>query len=211
MLDTVLGFLQSLQGAPAYALVFAALAGTGFGLPVNEDLLLLAAAALTLRGIMNPVALAIVAWSGILVADTLVFHWGHRFGARLLRHRLAARALPPARLEAMQVRVRRWGPAALAMVRFLPGLRSAVLFAAGSLKLRHRDLWLYDGLAGAIEIPLLVFTVRALGGRWQAVVDQLQRWQSVLLPAVAVLALVAAGWLLLARRRRRDAADRASS
>lgn len=203
MLETVLGSLQALQGAPAYALVFAALAGSGFGLPINEDLLLLAAAALTLHGIMEPVPLAIVAWTGILLADTLVFHWGHRFGARLLRHRLAARALPPGRLEAMQARVRRWGPAALALVRFLPGLRSAVLFAAGSLKLRHRDLWLYDGLAGAVEIPLLVWTVRALGGQWQAVVGHLERWQSVLLPAAAVLVLVAVGWVLLARRRRR--------
>jgi membrane protein DedA with SNARE-associated domain len=202
MLDSLLASLQALQGAPAYGLVFAALAATGFGLPVNEDLLLLAAAALTLHGVMEPVPLAAVAWSGILVADTLVFHWGHRFGARLLRHRHVARMLPPARLEALQVKVRRWGPATLAAVRFLPGLRTGVLFAAGSLKLRHRDLWLYDGLAGAVEIPLLVFTVRALGGHWQAVVEQLQRWQSVLLPVAIGLLLVVAAWTLVRRRRR---------
>jgi membrane protein DedA with SNARE-associated domain len=81
-----------------------------------------------------------------------------------------------------------------------------VLFAAGSLKLRHRDLWLYDGLAGAIEIPLLVFTVRALGGRWQAIVDHLQRWQSVLVPLAIGVVLVALGWTLM-RRRRRSQAD----
>jgi membrane protein DedA with SNARE-associated domain len=164
MFDSLLASLEALQGAPAYALVFAALAATGFGLPVNEDLLLLAAAALTLRGVMEPVPLAVVAWCGILVADTLVFHWGHRFGARLLR--------------------------------------TGVLFAAGSLKLRHRDLWLYDGLAGAVEIPLLVFTVRAVGGQWQAVVEQLQRWQSVLVPAALALVGVAVAWTLLRRRRR---------
>jgi membrane protein DedA with SNARE-associated domain len=151
---------------------------------------------------MEPVPLAVVAWCGILVADTLVFHWGHRFGARLLRHRHLARMLPPARLDAMQARVRRWGPVTLAAVRFLPGLRTGVLFAAGSLKLRHRDLWLYDGLAGAVEIPLLVFTVRAVGGQWQAVVEQLQRWQSVLVPAALALVGVAVAWTLLRRRRR---------
>jgi membrane protein DedA with SNARE-associated domain len=206
MFESLLASLQALQGAPAYALVFAALAATGFGLPVNEDLLLLAAAALTLRGVMDPVPLAAVAWSGILIADTLVFHWGHRFGARLLRHRQVARILPPARLEAMQVKVRRWGPATLAAVRFLPGLRTGVLFAAGSLKLRHRDLWLYDGLAGAVEIPLLVFTVRALGGQWQGVVEQLHLWQSVLVPVAIAMVLAALAWMLL-RRRRREKAD----
>jgi membrane protein DedA with SNARE-associated domain len=203
MLDSVLASLQALQGAPAYALLFAALAASGFGLPINEDLLLLAAAALTLRGVMDPVALCVVAWIGVLLADTLVFHWGHRFGARLLRHRHAARVLPPARLDAMQERLQRWGPIALAAVRFLPGLRTAVLFAAGSLKLRYRDLWLFDGLAGAIEIPLLVFAVRAVGGRWQAIVDHLQRWQAVLLPVALVALLAAVAWLFVRRRRAR--------
>ncbi|RYY98067.1 MAG: DedA family protein [Comamonadaceae bacterium] len=201
MVDTLLAWLQALQGLPAYALVFGALAGSGVGLPVNEDLLLMAAAALTLRGVMDPVLLSGVGWAGIVLADTLVFHWGRRFGAPLLRHRHAARFLPPHRLEAAQASLQRWGPVALAAVRFLPGLRSAVLFAAGAMKLRYRDLWLYDGLAGAVEIPALIYAVRAVGGRWEAILEFLQRWQAVLLPVAGVALLVAVGWLTLRRRR----------
>src|SRR4051812_41647347 len=119
-MDSVGAFLQSLEGVPAYALVFGALAGSGFGLPVNEDLLLLIAAALTLRGVMDPVPLVAVAWCGIVIADALIFHWGHRFGAPLLRHRFAARVLPPERLLSVQDRMRRWGPACLCAVRFMP-------------------------------------------------------------------------------------------
>src|SRR4051812_41414237 len=108
-MDSLLAFLQTLQGWPAYLLLFGVLAGSGFGLPVNEDLLLMAAAALSLRGVVDPLPLVAVAWCGILCADGLIFHWGYRFGAPLLRHRHAQRVLPPQRLEAMQRVMRRWG------------------------------------------------------------------------------------------------------
>lgn len=199
LLDTVLSSLQALQGWPAYLAIYAVLAATGFGLPVNEDLLLMAAAALTLRGALDPVGLVVAAWCGILCADALIFHWGHRFGAQMLQHRLAARLLPPARLAAMERALQRWGPAYLFLARFMPGLRTPLFFAAGSLKLRYAHLFLFDGLAAAIEIPLLVYTVRLLGGNWQRIVDVLQRWQAVLWPALAAVLLVA--WVLHRRRQ----------
>ena len=89
MFESLLAFLHALQGWPAYALVFAILVGSGFGLPMNEDLLLVAAAALTLSGVMEPLALVAVAWCGIVIADGLIFHWGRVFGTRLLERGFA--------------------------------------------------------------------------------------------------------------------------
>lgn len=197
-----MAFLQSLQGAPAYALLFAVLAASGFGLPINEDILVMVAAALTLRGVMDPVPLVAVAWCGVLCADALIFHWGHRFGARLLEHRWAARMLPPARLLAVQATMRRWGPGYLFLVRFMPGMRTALLFAAGSMKMPYRHLLLCDGAAGLVELPLLVLAVRLVGGRWQDILAGVERWQAVLWPAVLGLALGAALLVWLRRRRR---------
>lgn len=206
VMDRLLGALQALQGLPAYALLLAALVASGFGLPVNEDLLLVAAAALTLRGVMEPLPLVATAWLGIVAADTLMFHWGRRFGAPLLRHRAAARVLPPQRLLALQARVQRWGPACLVAVRFAPGLRTPLLFAAGSLRLRYRDLWLYDGGAALVEIPLLVWAVRAVGGHWPAIVEAVRRWQGVLLPLLGGLVAVVLLTLWWRRRRARGRA-----
>jgi membrane protein DedA with SNARE-associated domain len=202
VMESVGAFLQSLQGVPAYALVFGALAGSGFGLPVNEDLLLVLAAALTLRGVMEPVPLVAVAWCGIVIADALVFHWGHRFGGPLLQHRLAARLLPPDRLSRAQARMVRWGPAYLFAVRFMPGMRSALLFAAGSLKMPYRHLFLFDGAAALVEVPLLVYAVRHLGGRWEGIVDLLQAWRWPLLAALAAMALAAWGVVRIRAARR---------
>lgn len=201
---SVMGFLQSLQGWPAYLLLLATLAASGLGLPINEDVLLLTAAALTLRGVMEPVPLVVVAWCGLLLADGLIFHWGRRFGAPLLRHRLIARVLRPGRVALMQRRMRRWGPASIFAVRFMPGLRTALFFAAGSMKIPYRQFALFDGLAAAIELPLLVWAVRAVGGRWEDIRAVVQQWQSVLLPSVLIVLILALlYWRLRARSQRR--------
>lgn len=166
MVDALLAQLQALQGWPAHALVFSLLAGSGVGLPVNEDILLVSAAALTLRGVMDPWVLVAVAWCGVLIADGLIFHWGRVFGARLVEHRWLSHMIPPARLARMQAWMLRTGPAAIALARCMPGLRSAVYLAAGSLRLPYRTQFIADGLAAAVELPVLVFATRWVGGQW---------------------------------------------
>jgi membrane protein DedA with SNARE-associated domain len=201
LMNSLMAFLQSLQGFQAYALLLALLVGSGFGLPINEDILLLVAAALTLKGMMAPLPLIAVAWLGLLAADALIFHWGHRFGAKLLRHRWFARLLPEARLAAMQATMRRYGPAYIFVVRFMPGLRTPLFFSAGSLKMPYRYLFIYDGAAALVELPLLVYGVRYVGGRWEEILALFQRFQGVLLPGL--LLLVLGVWLYRRRRAKK--------
>lgn len=193
MMESVWPFLQSLQGLPAYALLFALLFGCGIGLPMNEDIVLLAAAALTLKGVMEPPALMLVAWFGLVGGDALVFHWGHRFGTRLLRKPFLARLMTEARLESLQATMRRYGPAYIFVVRFMPGVRTALFLAAGSLKMPYRHLFVYDGVAALVELPLLVYGVRYVGGRWQEILNLIQRFQSVIVPGILVM--LVAVWL----------------
>jgi membrane protein DedA with SNARE-associated domain len=95
----------------------------------------------------------------------------------------------------MQQRVRRGGPASIFVIRFMPGIRTALFFAAGTLKIPYRTFFVYDGLAAAVELPLLVYGVRFVGGRWQQILGAIEQFQVYLLSALALLALV-----FLARR-----------
>ena len=193
MMESVWPFLQSLQGLPAYALMFGLLFGCGVGLPMNEDIVLLAASALTLKGVMDPVPLMVVAWFGLLGGDALIFHWGHRFGTRLLRIPFFARMVSEKRLQTMQDTMRRYGPAYNFVVRFMPGVRTVLFLAAGSLKMPYRHLFLYDGLAALIELPLLVYGVRYVGGRWEEILAHIHHFQGVIVPAIVIFLL--AVWL----------------
>jgi membrane protein DedA with SNARE-associated domain len=195
--------LATLQGLPAYALLFVLLFSCGIGAPMNEDIVLLVAAALTLTGVMERWPLMVVAWLGLVGGDALVFFWGRRLGPRLFRTRWFGRIVAEQRLAEFQERVRRGGPASIFTIRFMPGIRTALFFAAGTLALPYRTLFVYDGLAAAIELPLVVYGVRFVGGRWQQILEWLREFQLYLLIALAALALV---WLL--RRRYRRAATR---
>ena len=197
MFESLMAALQALQGLPAYALVFGILVGSGFGLPMNEDILLVTAAALTLAGVMAPWPLVAVAWGGIVIADGLIFPGGRVFGPRLVEHRLLSHAMPPRRLAAMQGFMQRMGPAAIFVARFMPGVRSAVYFAAGSLRLPYRQQLFFDGMAAAVELPLLVFAVRYLGAELEELLEGSRWLQGGVLAAALLLAA-----LLWARMRR---------
>ena len=149
--DSLMSSLYSLEGFPAYALVFGLLLGSGFGLPINEDILLLGAAALTLKGVMDPIPLIAVAWFGVLAADTLIFHWGHQFGARLLRHRLFARLMPPRRLASMQAAMR-----ALRARLYLP----CTVHAGGTIRPVLCGRFAEDALSAPVRFR------RRRGSRW---------------------------------------------
>ena len=197
-MDAALAFLDTLHGPPAYGLLFVLLLACGIGAPINEDIVLLVAAALTLKGVMDPLPMMAVAWFGLVLGDALVFHWGHRFGAPLLRTRFFARLLPATRLDAMQDRVRRGGPYYLFVIRFLPGIRTALFFAAVSLKLPYRHLFVFNGAAALIELPLLVYSVRYVGGHWEQILHWLRGAQGYLLAAigVAIAAWAARRWFI---------------
>jgi membrane protein DedA with SNARE-associated domain len=204
--ETWLAQLAALHDAPAYALVFALLVACGIGAPLNEDVVLLVAAALTLTGVMEPPALIVVAWFGLLLGDGLVFHWGRRFGPRILGTRFFSRIVSPSRLAEFQGRVRRGGTATVFLIRFMPGVRTALYFAAGTLKIPYRTFLVFDGLAAAVELPLLVYGVRLVGGRWREIMVTVERLQVALLIGVAAVVVAVLG--VRALKRRASAAQR---
>jgi membrane protein DedA with SNARE-associated domain len=112
------------------------------------------------------------------------------------------RLISEQRLETMQATMRRYGPAYIFVVRFMPGVRSVLFLAAGSLKMPYRHLFIFDGLAALIQLPLLVYGVRYVGGRWEEILELMQRFQGVIIPAIIVLLL--AVWLV----RRRNSRER---
>jgi membrane protein DedA with SNARE-associated domain len=63
----------------------------------------------------------------------------------------------------------------------------------------YRHLLVYDGAAALVELPLLVYAVRYVGGRWEQILALIQRFQAIALP-ILVLLLVAAGVWLYSRR-----------
>src|SRR6185312_11722504 len=87
-----------------YAAVWIALTICGLGLPLPEDVTLVAG--------------GVIAGLGYAT----VFLLGRRYGEAMLKWRWIARALPPERFEVVQHKFARYGNRVLFVARFLPGM-----------------------------------------------------------------------------------------
>ena len=136
----------------------------------------------------NPVAL-LVAWLGltllIVAGSTNLFAASRRFGPRLLNGRLAAALhLTPGQIERARRWFRRWGPLAIAVARYVPGLRWAMAVTCGSLGVSYRTFWLSTGASAAIWTGLLL-TVGLTVGDTVGAVLQAHPWIVLILPLPA--------------------------
>lgn len=164
---------------PAYPVVMMAAAIQGQGGPLSQQWLL--------------VAVAVVA---ALIADSVWFALGRRYGRRVLARLCRISLSPDSCVQNTEALYARWGAKSLLIAKFVPGFASIASALAGAVGTRTgRFLW-FDGL-GAL---LWVGSAALLGGLFSAAVEdlldvlaQLGFWG--LLLVVAALALfVARRW-----------------
>ncbi len=191
--DTVL----RLVGEFSYPAVFLLLVACGLGFPFSEDVIVIAGGTAVAAGDGSFVLMAMTAFAGKLVGDSLIFRMGRKLGPRVFENRRFARLFTPARVRWIGDHFQRWGMASVIAARFLPGLRAPTYLAAGASGFSFGLFVLADALAAACSAPLMTF----LGFRFGLpVLKHLHQASGPLLAGVGALVLA---WLLIRWRRRR--------
>lgn len=164
------------------------------GVPVPGETALLAASFGAAHGVLAlPWVIAVAATASIL-GDNMGFAVGRRLG-RAWVERLGHRVwLTSERLERVDQFFLRYGPAAVALARFVVGVRVIAAFAAGTSRMRWSVFLLYNVL-GAVAWATLVSLVGYAVGRGYAGASAWLGRAGVIL-AVVVPAAFAAAWLL---------------
>ena len=141
-----------------YLSVFIALLLCGAGAPLPEDITLVAGGVITGLGYGNVHVMFGVAMVGVLIGDAGMFLLGHHYGARILKWRLVAWLLTPARYARVQEKFERYGNRLMFFARFLPGMRTAVYITAGTThRVSFLRFLLLDGAAALISVPFWVY------------------------------------------------------
>jgi membrane protein DedA with SNARE-associated domain len=162
-------------GRFSYPAVYLLLAGTGIGLPISEDVVLLTAGITVATGHADLALMIPVAFLGVFTGDTLLFRIGARLGPKLFEVKRLKSVLTPERVEAVRGRFQRYGAWTIFAARFLPGVRMPVFLLSGGFGVNQRRFWLADGPAALLFAPTLVYLgatfgepalpyVRAFGG-----------------------------------------------
>jgi membrane protein DedA with SNARE-associated domain len=164
--------------------VLALLAG-GVGLPVPEELALVTAGYWLARHAVAPALMIPAAIAAVLAGDVMLYLAG-RGGSALGG---ARRRLGEARLQRLERAFARHGAKLLLVGRFVPGLRSALLIAAGAGRMPLPRLALCDGgaaLVGAAAWMALGYRLGPELARARVIADRAH----LVLAVVAIVAIV---------------------
>jgi membrane protein DedA with SNARE-associated domain len=137
----------------SYLLIMLVLVLAGGGLPLPEEVPVVAAGVLSSTGQMHPGLAFAACLAGALLGDCVMYAIGRHFGRRVVReHRLWARFVHPEREAQIEHMLQVHGLKVFFLARFLVGLRSPVYLAAGVLRVPFRRFLFFDLLCATAVI-----------------------------------------------------------
>ncbi len=186
-----------------YPFIFGTLLLSGIGIPIPEDVPLMAAGALAAHGGLGVPAASAIAICFLLARDSIVFFLGRRYGMKLLNSRFGQRLVKRETAEMMTAKVREHGIKVVLGGRFAVGVRSAIFFAAGVARVSPRAFLAADGAAAIVSVPLWIL----LGWYFAEQLEKLAPLvEDIRVGLVAALVLAIIFLVLRARRARSEAA-----
>lgn len=148
------GALEYLIRFGSYELIFAGLVAAGLGVPITEDVYLLASGVLAQRGLVSLPAIFTVCCVGVLIGDLTIFTIARRLGNAALDRGWFRRFLTPERRARIERLVDRRGGLIIFGARQVPGLRAPTFAVAAIHGMRLWVFVFWDVLALCISAPL---------------------------------------------------------
>jgi membrane protein DedA with SNARE-associated domain len=129
----------------SYLLIFIVLVLTGSGLPIPEEVPIIAAGILSAQETLDPWLAFITCLLGAIIGDCVMYIIGYHFGRPVLQeHPWWARFVTAEREAQIEQQFRLHGFKVFFVARFLVGIRSPVYLTAGILRVSFRRFLLID-------------------------------------------------------------------
>ena len=129
----------------------------------------------------------------------------------MLASNLARRYFTPKRQLRTRAYFRKFGSKVVLVGRFTPGLRFTIFFTAGTLHVRPAIFFIYDFVAAAFSVPVLVYVAYFFGEQIDNVIKYARRTEHGILIAIVIVAAIVVIKLLRRRKRIARMARRRSS
>jgi len=171
--------LQELLQRFTYLGILAALLLGSVGVPIPEEMPIVAAGILSHEGLARWWLALPVCVLGVLAGDVVLYWAGRRWGERLLRWRLVRHVLTRARADWLKAAYREHAMKTVAMARHVTGLRAAAFLTAGIARVPFWKFILADAAAAAVSVPLvfgLAYFFTQQIGAILADVHRVERW-----------------------------------
>jgi len=190
--------LQELLQRFTYLGILAALLLGSLGVPIPEEMPIVAAGILSHEGLARWWLALPVCVLGVVSGDMVLYWAGRRWGERLLGWRVVRHVLTRARADWLQAAYREHAMKTVAMARHVTGLRAAAFLTAGIARVPFWKFILADAAAAAVSVPLafgLAYFFTHQIGAILADVHRVERWL-----ALAGLVVVAGSLVVYSAR-----------
>jgi membrane protein DedA with SNARE-associated domain len=184
-----------------YWAVFGVLIACGFGLPIPEDISLVAGGIISGLQFTHLPTMIVVGMAGVLLGDGIVFLVGRFYGQNVFSLPIIRRLMTADRFTLVQNQFTKYGNWVLFAARFMPGLRTPIFLTAGaSGKISFLRFFLLDGGAALISVPVWVYLGYLGADNRDWLMQMIKRGQTVTYAAIGLL-LVLAVIIFIVRKR----------
>ena len=185
------GLVQNWMTAGGYFALFGLLFACGLGLPLPEDVPLLAAGVMIANGKMSVAIAGICAWCGIIAGDICLYHLGKRFGLNITKVPFVGKHVTKARIERAEALFVRYGVWVVAVGRLFAGIRGGMVVAAGTIRFKFWRFLIADGLAALVSGGLFIWLGTWLGNRLKEHMADINRYKAYVFVGAILIAGVA--------------------
>ncbi len=183
-----------------YGVLFLLLFACGLGLPLPEDIPLIASGILIAQHQMHLAFAAPVAWLGIVGGDCMLYRFGYRYGRNICKLPYIGKHVTVPRLQRAEVLFAKWGIWVVAVGRLFAGIRGAMVVAAGTTRFKFIKFIIADALAAIVSGGLFM----SVGYWFGSNLDTMWKKAHEFKLALAIAALIlATGVILYVRWRNR--------
>ncbi|OHB73717.1 MAG: hypothetical protein A2V70_00330 [Planctomycetes bacterium RBG_13_63_9] len=187
-------FLLSHGPHLAYLAITVCMILTGAGLPLPEEVFIIAAGLASSQGALNPWLALAACLFGALVGDCLIYWIGYHFGRSVIReHHWWTRFMKPEREAQMEQMIAQHGLKVLLLARFLVGIRSPVYLTAGILHVSFRRFLLTDLFCATTVIGTFFGLSYFLGGQYGEAIYHWIREAEITVTVIVVLVVAGVG------------------
>ena len=190
-----MGALQEFVDSFTYLGIFTLLLLGSLGVPVPEEMPIIAAAVLSHEGIVRWWCAVPLCLLGVLSGDMVLYWVGRYWSEQVLKWRVVRLVLSPAREQWLKAAYRRHALKTVVTARHVMGLRAAAFLTAGSANVPFWKFIAADTGAALFSVPLVFWLAYFFTDQIKAVMADVHRAERWLFLAglLAVAAMVVIG------------------
>jgi len=188
--SALIGCFASFSGIGAYAVIGGVLFACGLGLPIPEDITIIASGILIALGKISAVGAFVVCMLGVLCGDAFLFFLGRKLGDRAFDLPIIRKFMTEKRKKLAKESVVNNSEFICFIARFLPGLRSPTYLTAGAMGVKPSTFLLLDGFAALISVPVWIYVGWWLGENWDENIAIVKKMHIYLIGIVLAIGIV---------------------